>query len=368
MGLKAVVRVICLSVLGVCLLTWQTSAQPPGTDVPTFVLDQAWPNVPAKWKLGDLSSVAVDTQDHVWVLHRPRTLTPPDSTMAAPPVLEFDAAGNFLQAWGGPGPGYEWPEREHGIHVDHTGHIWIGGNNCVGRNLPGLKNVSDDQLLKFTRTGKFVMQIGRSNQSGGNSDTRNLRQPSDAVVYPKTNEVFVADGYANRRVIVFDANTGAFKRMWGAFGNRPVDHHVCPPPNPAPVPDDGSRGSEQFDIVHVIRVSNDGLVYVGDRENKRVQVFTVDGKFLNQVFIARDMPKVSRTAGALVLSSDPAQRFLYVVGGGQIAVLDRKTLQTVGSIKGSGGHHIAIDSKGNIYLANMGGGRGPQKLVRKGPG
>jgi hypothetical protein len=350
--------------LTACLSAGPAFAQSPAQDIPAFELDATWPKLPAKWKVGDLSSVAVDSRDHVWVLHRPRTLAGADGKIAAPPVLEFDAAGNFVQAWGGPGAGYEWPEREHGIHVDHTGHVWIGGNNCVGRKLPGLKDVSDDQLLKFTTDGKFVLQIGRSNQSQGNADTRNLRQPSDAVVYPKTNEVFVADGYANHRVIVFDATTGAFKRMWGAFGNTPVDHHLCPPPNPAPVPNDGGRGPDQFDIVHVIRVSDDGLVYVGDRENKRVQVFTVEGKFVDQVFIARENPKVSRTAGALDFSPDAAQRFLYVAGGGEIAILERKTLQSVGSIKGRGGHHMAVDSKGNIYLANMGGG--PQRLLRRG--
>ena len=204
--------------------------------------------------------------------------------MAAPPVLEFDAAGEFVQAWGGDGSGYEWPQREHGIYVDHTDHVWIGGNNNKERKLPLLKPINDDQILKFTRSGTFVLQIGRSDQSGGDADTRNVRQPADLIVYPKTNELFVADGYGNHRLIVFDAGSGAFRRMWGAFGSPPLDVDRRPPPaasRPA-----GQTGPEHFDTVHSVRVSNDGLVDVADRGNKRVQVFTLDGRFLSQASIA----------------------------------------------------------------------------------
>lgn len=340
-----------------------SAVQPGRTGVPKFELQSGWAKVPAKWKLGDVSSVAIDEQDNVWILHRPRTLGPTDLPLAAPPVLEFDSAGNFLQAWGGVGNGYEWPEREHGISIDFNGFVWIGGNNCAARQLPGLKAVNDDQLLKFTKTGKFVMQIGRSNKAAGNADTKNLHEPADLALFKKTNEMFVADGYGNHRVIVLDGTTGSFKRIWGAFGNKPVDNDQCPPPDPAPVPDDGTPGPPQFAIVHALRVSNDGLVYVGDRENKRVQVFTTDGKFINQVFINRGSPGASRTTGGLAFSADPAQMFLYVAGA-RIAVLDRKTLQVLVSDAGIGGHHIATDSKGNIYTAAL--VRGPQKLVFKG--
>src|SRR6202022_510213 len=157
-------------------------------------------------------------------------------SMAAPPVIVFDGAGNFIQAWGGPGSGYDWPEREHGIHIDYKGFVWIGGNNCPARGLAGLKPVGDDQLLKFTQAGKFVMQIGHSSESTGNADTRNLHQPADAVVYRKANELFVADGYGNHRVIVFDADTGQFKRMWGAFGHKPDDANLGPYAPNAPPP------------------------------------------------------------------------------------------------------------------------------------
>lgn len=326
--------------------------------VPKFQPDPSWPKVPAKWKLGDVSSIGVDAQNRIWVLHRPRTLPASDAALAAPPVLVFDAAGNFIQAWGGSGNGYEWPQREHGIHIDYKGFVWIGGNNCAARKLPGLKAVDDDQLLKFTQAGKFVMQIGHANESTGNADTMNLRQPADAVVYQKTNELFVADGYGNHRVAVFDADTGKFKRMWGAFGNKPEDLFNCPPPSLHSVPD--GPGPQQFSIVHAIRVSNDGTVYVADRENRRVQVFTVEGKYVTQI-VKGEVP----FARDLALSPDPQQQFLYVGAGDEIDVLDRKTLKIVEVIKGEGvlggGHHMMVDLKGNLYTALT--TRGLQKLT-----
>lgn len=315
---------------------------------PTFQLDPSWPKVPAKYKLGDVSSIAVDAQDNIWVLHRPRTLPADQASMAAPPVMVFDNAGNFIKGWGGAGSGYEWPEREHGITIDSKGAVWIGGNNCAGRSLPGLLPKGDDQLLKFTQDGKFVMQFGHSTQSKGNADTKNFHQPADAFVYPKTNELFVADGYGNHRVIVLDADTGAFKRMWGAYGKKPVDSDPCPPVTLKSVPD--GPGPDQFSIVHSIRVSNDGTVYVADRENRRVQTFTLDGKFLKQQ-IRQSAP----FARSLAFSRDPDQQFLYVGGGEDVVVLNRKTMEVVSSIQGGGmvggPHLMQTDSKGNLYLA-----------------
>lgn len=329
------------------------------TGVPVFEVDASWPKMPPKWVLGDASSIAIDAQDNVWVLSRPRTLKP--GQPAAPAVLVFDPAGNFIRAWTPSGSGFQWPEREHGIHIDHKGFVWVGGNNCAARNLPGLKPVGDDQLVKFTQAGQFVMQIGRASQSKGNTDTLNLHQPADVWVLPRTNELFVADGYGNHRVAVFDADTGKFKRMWGAFGNKPVDKDDCPPPSLKAVPD--GPGPDQFSIVHAIRVANDGTVYVADRENRRVQMFTSDGKFVKQ-FVRHNAP----FARNLALSPDPEQRFLYVGGGVDIVVMDRKTLEVVQLIGGKGylggGHHIATDSKGNLYVAAT--ARGMQKLVFKG--
>jgi hypothetical protein len=221
-----------------------------GRSLPVFEVDPAWPKVPSKWKLGDASSIAIDAQDNVWVLHRPRTLKPEQAAMAAPPVIVFDTAGNYIKAWGGAGHGYEWPEREHGIHIDYKGFVWLGGNNCPTNGLAGLKPVADDQLLKFTQDGKLVMQIGHSNQSKGNADTHNLHRPADVWVYPPSNELFVADGYGNHRVAVFDADSGAFKRMWGAFGNKPLDDDHC---QIVPQSSFSDPGPPQLSIVHAIR-------------------------------------------------------------------------------------------------------------------
>jgi DNA-binding beta-propeller fold protein YncE len=334
------------------------------SDVPKFQADPSWPKIPSGWVFGWVSSASVDDQDHVWVLQRPGTLSPEEKSKAAPPVLEFDAAGNFVQAWGGPGAGYEWPETEHGIYVDPKGYVWIGGSGN-----------KDHQLLKFTKAGKFVMQIGRSGQSKGNKDTRNLGSPADVWLYAKTNELFVADGYGNKRIVVFDPDTGAFKRMWGAFGNVPSDE----PPGA-----EGPNGPLQFvPPVHAARVSNDGHVYVSDRGGKRVQVFTIDGKFVTQVFIGRECkaPECGngQTAASTAFSPDPQQRFLYVGNRSQsrVMVLDRRTLEVLdsfgqnGSAPGQFGtlHHMAVDSKGNLYVTEVTPlrpeNRRIQKFVRK---
>jgi DNA-binding beta-propeller fold protein YncE len=324
----------------------------PGIEAPRFKVDPAWPKIPNNWQFGQVASVSIDAQDHVWVLQRPGTLSPEEKGRAAPPLLEFDGAGNFIQAWGGPGQGYDWPNSEHGVYVDPKGFVWIGGNG-----------EKDHQILKFTKAGKFVMQIGRASQSKGNADTQNLNQPADAFVHEKTNELIVADGYGNRRVIVFDADTGKFKRMWGAFGNVPTDA----PPNPAP-PDADPRGAPQFvQPVHAARVSKDGMVYVSDRGGKRVQVFTLDGKYVNQVFIGRECkaPECGNgtTAASTAFSADAGQRFLYVGNRSQarVMIFDRKTLALLDSFGRSGSapgdfgtlHHMAADSTGNLYVTEV---------------
>lgn len=155
-------------------------------------MDPAWPKIPNNWQFGQVSSVSIDAQDNVWILQRPDTLQADEKPRAAPPLVEFDSKGNFIQGWGGPGPGYEWPSSEHGVYVDPKGYVWIGGNGA-----------KDNQILKFTKAGKFILQIGRAGQSKGNADTQNLNRPADTFLYAKTNELFVADGYGNRRVIVF---------------------------------------------------------------------------------------------------------------------------------------------------------------------
>jgi DNA-binding beta-propeller fold protein YncE len=343
-------------------LAAQAPAAASARSLPMFEVDAAWPKIPAKWKVGDPSSFAIDAQDNVWLLHRPRTLVKPEEAkMAAPAVMVFDTAGNFIKAWGGAGNGYQWPEREHGIHVDAKGFVWITGNNCPTNGIAGLKPVADDQIVKFTQDGKFVLQIGRTSQSKGNADTQNVHRAADVWLHPATNELFVADGYGNHRVIVFNPDTGAFKRMWGAFGNRPQDDDHCEVVTPTSFP--AGPGPQNFSIVHALRVARDGTVYVADRENRRVQAFTPDGKFVKQLV------KTDTTfARDLALSADPAQQFLYVGNGQDIVVVDRKSLEIAGSIKLpgmiGGGHHIAVDSKGNLYIA--GTTTGMQKLSFRG--
>jgi DNA-binding beta-propeller fold protein YncE len=359
-----VIALVAAAAMGATALTAtgaaaQTPAQAQTRSVPTFAVDPAWPKVPPQWKLGDVSSMTTDAQGNIWVLHRPRTLKDPDFAKAAPPVIVFDQAGNYVKSWGGDGQGYDWPQREHGIYIDPKGFVWLGGNNCPSNGLERLKPVADDAILKFTQDGKFVMQIGKSNQSKGNADTANVHRAADVQVYSPTNELFVADGYGNHRVIVFDADTGAFKRMWGAFGNKPQDDDHCEivrhtnfdPPGP-----------QNLSVVHSIRVAHDGMVYVADRENRRVQLFSNDGKFIKQ-----HLNGASTFANSVALSPDQDQQFLYVGAGKQIAILDRKSLDRVGTVDMPGmigGHLITTDAKGNIYVA--GTGQGLQRLVYKG--
>ena len=340
------------------------------TGVQRFEVDPFWPKpLPNNFIMGELGGVYVDSRDQVWIVSRPRTLTddqkgaslaPPTSEccIPAPPVMEFDAAGNYMQGWGGPGPGYEWPENEHGIFVDYKGNVWIGGNT----------RKKDNQILKFSNKGEFLLQIGHAGKSQGSDDTENLNRPTQVSVYQKTNEVFVADGYENRRVIVFDADTGAYKRHWGAYGNKPDDSA------PRTRSFDGP-GPQQFNLVHGVGISQDDLVYVSDRINNRIQVFTPDGKFVKEVFIARNTLDSRGTAFGLAFSPDKEQKFIYVPDGAndKVRILNRDTLQIVGSFGRAGPyagqwhwlHSIGVDSKGNLYTGESRGNR-VQKFLFKG--
>lgn len=378
-SLAGLAALLALAGLGGGLGGGTVSAQgsPAQGGIPTFQADPTWPKLPNNWVLGEVSSVAVDKRDHVWVLHRPRTVPPELQSRAAPAVLEFDANGTFVKTIAGPSDAYEWHDNEHGIFVDHKDRVWLGGNNPTTTSV---SKRSDDMLLTFTTGGKFLKQVGRRDQSKGNKDTANLKRPADFFVYQKTNEAFVADGYGNRRVLVLDADTGAFKRMWGAFSNEPLD-----PPPAAPRPAGGSAlttpavregpGPQQFGIVHSLEVSNDGIVYVADRDNSRIQIFSMDGKFQQQVFINRNEGG-ALTVASLAFSPDKQQEFMYVAdqSNSHIHVVRRKTLEVVHSFgKRSaepgdfqGLHHIATDSKGNIYTAEAQVGRRTQKLAFKG--
>ncbi len=330
--------------------------------IPQFEKDPAWPKVPAKWKMGFGTAVTADDQDHIWILSRPRTLVNPRSTApdlkstAAPPVMEFDNAGNFVQGWGGEsGPGYQWPSNEHGITVDSKGFVWVVGN-ADGRSNNPANLPNDNQVLKFTKTGKFVMAIGKSGQTGSNK-TEVLKGATGLYYYGKTNELFVSDGYGNSRVMVYDGDTGKFKRMWGAYGNKPLDAGDRPARStPAVIPWVAvSEVLQQFaSPVHDVKVSDDGLVYVADRGNKRVQVFTPEGKFIAEQFVGLDSKYGLQARG---IAFSPDQRFLYLGGTPVVYILNRRTLELLGAFNtGEGsqehppGHQIGADHKGNVYV------------------
>lgn len=334
--------------------------------VPVFELDPHWqPRLPDDWILGQVRGLFIDSRQHLWVIHMPGSLTedeellaatdPPAAVccVAAPPVLELDLEGNVLQAWGGPGEGYVWPTNEHGIFVDHEDHVWLGAQ-------------VQGHIMKFTRDGRHVMTIGDPHRQGGSNDTTTLGGPAALYVDPGTNEVFVADGYQNRRVIVFNARTGAYLRHWGAYGERPDDDYELPPRGV------GEPPSHQFSAVHGLAVSNDGLVYVADRYNSRIQVFWKDGTFLVERVVAPGTLG-SGAAFDIAFSHDPGQEFLYLMDGtnNRVWILRRETLEVLDSFGRAGrhpgqfirGHMIVVDADGNIYTGEAGTGKRLQRFL-----
>jgi DNA-binding beta-propeller fold protein YncE len=342
----------------------QSSLRPP-----EFNVDPTWPTIPDNWVLGEVTSISVDRNDNIWVLHVPQSIPEDQRANAAPPVLQFDTEGNLLTSWGGPGNGSAWLGREHGIFVDDNDFVWIGGRAGWPRvTTPG---VSDDMIMKFTMTGELVMQIGTSGQSTGNLDTENVHQATDVFVDTQAAEVYVADGYGNKRIIVFDSETGEYKRMWGAFGNPP-------PPTfeanvPVPQPQTTPEGPPEFGLPHAIKVSNDGVVYLADRINNRIQMFTRDGEFLRQVRLTNEDSDVVPVPAGFAFSPDPDQQFLYVVDSGpmRVVIFDRDTMTQIGIVgsRGAGAgefdivHHMAVDSGGNLYTAEIVNQRRAQKFV-----
>ena len=337
-----------------------------GSAATRYAVDPYWPKVlPGKWQLGAVAGVAVDRQDHVWIVHRPGSFTddekaasfdPPRAAccVPAPSVVEFDAAGNVLRSWGMAATGFDFPKREHGIHVDHQDNVWIAGNH-----------EQDHQILKFTADGRFLLQIGKAGQTGGSNDTRLLGKPAHMEVDAAADELYVADGYGNRRVIVFDATTGAYKRHWGAYGNRPEDAKTSYDPSAPP--------SRQFGSpVHCVRLAKDGLLYVCDRENNRIQVFRKSGEFVREFFLAKETRLIG-SVWDLVLSPDANQTYLYVADGAnnQVHVLSRETGAEVATLGRNGRmagqfhwlHNIAIDSKGNLYTAEVDTGKRLQRFT-----
>jgi DNA-binding beta-propeller fold protein YncE len=369
-GAILVTAFLGLVVLERTLVHQATAAQT--VQAPRFEVDPFWPKpLPNGWLLGNVIGVGVDSNDHVWIVHRSDTVTdveaaadqnPPTAACCrrAPPVLEFDPAGNLVGHWGGPGPGYEWPASNHGIFVDHKNNVWIGGNDA-----------KDAHVLKFTKQGKFLMQFGHQGQSKGSNDTVNFGRIAKIYVDPKTNEAYLADGYGNKRVAVIDGDTGAFKRYWGAYGNKPDDTNAGPYDPKAP------RAQQFRNPVHCADLSVDGLVYVCDRPNDRIQVFKADGTFVKELIIAPNTLGDGSTWD-VAFSKDPQQKYMYVADGKneRIYVLDRQSLEILTSF-GDGGrqpgqffavHSIATDSKGNLFTTETYEGRRLQKFAYKGIG
>jgi hypothetical protein len=336
--------------------------------IPGFQPEPFWPKpLPGNWVLGQVSGIAVDRQDNIWIVHRPATLlddekgaqkTPPETKCctAAPPVLKFDAEGNLLASWGGSGAGHPWVKNEHGLHVDRDGNVWVGGND------------DGDQILKFTSDGKFLLQVGKDDGTKGSMSTTRLGRPAHMITDDAAGEIYVADGYGNRRVIVFDSKTGDYKRHWGAYGTKTPTDDKLPAYAPAAAPSDSFRNP-----VHCVRMSNDGLVYVCDRTNNRIQVFRKDGTYVKEFRVTPET-LANGSVWDLVLSEDPQQKFIFMADGanGQIVTLSRE----IGNVLTQWGrhgrhpgqfkwvHNIAIDSKGNLYTAEVGFGRRAQKFRR----
>jgi hypothetical protein len=345
---------VCAAAMLALLVSAGSSAlAQSGGRAPHFKVDSTWPTLPSGWVLGEVTSVSVDRHDNIWVLHVPQSIPEAQRANAAPPVLEF----------------VEWVGREHGIFVDANDFVWIGGRAGWPRaNPPGN---SDDMVMKYTMAGKLVMQIGHRGQSTGNLDTENVHQATDVFVDTQANEIYVADGYGNNRVIVFDSETGRFKRMWGAFGNKPPATFTANSggPQPQTTPD----GPPDFGLPHAIKVSRDGIVYVADRINNRIQMFTREGVFLKQVRVTNEGSDVVSVPAGFAFSPDPDQQFLYVVDSGpmRVVIFDRRTMTQIGVVgsKGAGAgefdivHHMAVDSKGNLYTAEIVNNRRIQKFV-----
>ena len=386
------------------ILQKRAAVEAAGVQAPRFEVDPLWPKpLPNHWLLGQTIGVSVDDKDHIWIIHRAGSLeqgelhattNPPIAQCCAPapPVLNYDQEGNLLASWGGRGEGYDWPESNHGITIDYKGNVWIGGNGvgtppgARGRGARGARGeqvqneeqagaaigyTNDTMILKFTQAGKFLMQIGKPGQSKGSNDVENLRRPAKIFVDKQTNEVYVADGYGNHRVIVYDADTGKYKRHWGAYGNKPDDTNLGPyNPDAPPV--------QQFrNPVHCAELSVDRLLYVCDRANDRVQVFKPDGTFVKEGFVNK-RTLGSGSAWDIAFSRDAQQKYLYLTDGenDRVHILDRDSLQVLTTF-GEGGrqpgefygvHSIATDSKGNIYTGETYRGQRVQRFVFKGLG
>jgi DNA-binding beta-propeller fold protein YncE len=323
--------------------------------VPQFTADPKWPMLPDGFTWGQVIGIFADAKGHVWTSSRGR-------------ISEWDQQGKQVQSWDARGPDGKW-NTIHGLFVDHNGFVWT---NARESNL----------TVKFTRTGQVALVIGKFDQTGGSNDTTLMGRPSEIWVDPADNEVFVADGYGNRRIIVFDGATGKYLRHWGAYGKKPEDP---PPGTQGEQGAQGAQGAEQvpaapptqFRVPHGIIGSRDGLIYLADRANNRIQVFRQNGEFVREKILrprcgaqekATWAPK--RRCGneatfSLGFSHDGPQTYIYSADGGShvINVIRRSDLEVVSEFGGPGvgvgqlgrPHNLTVDPSGNIFVAEAEG-------------
>jgi len=370
------------------------------------------------WVIGSVTGVAVDGQNHVWVLHRgnaslegnergmyPNPGAAPSSSvccLAAPFVVQYDSAGNLINAWGGQAGAaspYKWPEVPGGIAVDQAGNVWItAGGQETPPPAPGRGGAApaagrgaapagrggapaaapspppaDAHVLKFTRDGQYLMTIGTPGKTELSNTT--LNRPSAVAVDSAANEVFVADR-GNRRIVVFDATSGAFKRQWFAYGAQSAGA------DPGPY-SPGGAPAKSFRELSCIELARDGMVYVCDQTSNRIQVFDRSGKYIREAIIAPNTGGgilagsfgVINAAGSVWdVAVSPDQQWLFVADGmnKKIRVLRRSDLTEVAAF-GSGGRYpgqflvvnsVATDSAGNVYTGETHHGKRVQKFVR----
>lgn len=366
-----------------CALAISLRAQAP----PRYKLDPYWPQqLPHNWITGNVHGVAVDKQDHVWILNAPRLVpadqagaaqTPPRSEccVPAPSVIEFDSSGRVIKSWGGPNFLPDWPSDEHGLWIDQNENVWIAGNwfaqfSMVAGQPPDQSLPWDRQVLKLSGDGKQILEIGHPTREPiNNQDASFLGAANAMTVDDAAGEVYVADGAMNRRVVVYDGKTGAFKRGWGAYGMplSEIENGRAQPYHPTDPPMKQFRGP-----INCVAISADGLVYVCDRGSDRIQVFTKQGKFVKEFFVRRETLGTGST-WSIAFSHDARQKYL-LVGDGEnnvIWILNRDNGSVVGSF-GHKGHYagqfdllqyLAMDSHGNLYVGEVAPNSRVQKFV-----